>query len=96
MLQKIIASQETNTARRTIIMHQTFINASRVFVVFCKPILAILLQRKRLIARNASHASHVFVVFCKPILAILLQRKRLIASVATKTIAQFQDPYLRM
>ena len=39
-----------------------------MFVVVCKPILAILLQRKRLIARNASHASHVFVVFCKPIL----------------------------
>ena len=45
-----------------------------MFVVFCKPILAILLQRKRLIARM-----HLVVVFRKPILAMLLQRKRLIA-----------------
>ena len=31
--------------------HHTIINASRMFVVFCKPILAMLLQRKRPIAR---------------------------------------------
>ena len=29
--------------------HQTIVNASRLLVVFCKPILAMLLQRKRLI-----------------------------------------------
>ena len=51
-------------------MHQCI---SRMLVVFCKPILAILLQRTRLIARM-----HLSVVFCKPILALLLQRKRLI------------------
>ena len=33
------------------------INASRMFVVFCKPILARLLQRRRLIARM--HIKHV-------------------------------------
>ena len=54
-------------------MHQT-INASRVFVVFCKPILAILFQTKRLIARM-----HLAAVFCKPILATWLHRKRLLA-----------------
>ena len=43
--------------------------ASRVFV-FCKPILAILLQRKCLIDRM-----HLVVVFCKPIVAMLLRRK---------------------
>ena len=48
-----------------------------MFVVFCKPILAILLQRKH---QRRHHASRMLVVFCKPVLAILLQRKRLIAA----------------
>ena len=44
--------------------------AYRPFVLFCKPILAILLQRKHL-----PSSSPMMVVFCKPILAMLLQRK---------------------
>ena len=47
-----------------------------VFVVFCKTILAMLLQRKRQMIINASR---VFVVFCKPIFEKLLHRTRLIA-----------------
>ncbi len=49
-----------------------FRRLSGMLVVFYKPILAILLQRKRLIARM-NHGR--FVVFCTPILAMLLQSK---------------------
>ena len=35
-----------------------------MFVVFCKPILAMLLQRKH---QTIINASRMFVVFCKPI-----------------------------
>ena len=47
-------------------------HASSMLVVFCKPILAMLLQRKHQAIINASR---MLVVVCKPILAMLLQRK---------------------
>ena len=50
-------------------------------VVFCKPILAILLQRKHQTIDH--HASRMIVVFCKPILAMWRAQ-----------IAWFQTPYL--
>ena len=46
-----------------------FSHASCMLVVFCKPTLAILLQRN-------INVSRMLVVLCKPILAILAQRKR--------------------
>ena len=69
-------------------MHQT-INASRVFVVFCKPILATWLHRKRLLARM-----HLAAVFCKPILAMLLQRKQQAIINASHVFVVFCKPIL--
>ena len=79
----IFCSVFQNLRLETIMLLQKNIRRSSMLqcmlVVFCKPILAILLQRKRRIARMhlacISHASRMLVVFCKHIPAILLQRK---------------------
>ena len=63
-----------------------------MFVVCCKSILAILLQRKH---QTIINASHVFVVFCKSIFAILLQRKRLIARMHHTCLLCFVNPSLQ-
>ena len=67
--------------------HQTSI--LHMFVVFCKPILAMLLQRK-----HQTSILHMFVVFCKPILAMLLQRSR-ISHVCCVTNLCFVNPFLQ-